>query len=205
MSDQEHSSSQLSALFDGELPTQQAEMVIRRALREPGLRTSWERYALIGACVRNEPLCATVSIADRVQARLAAERELNVTALPRRSAATAAASRMPLFARGALGGAIAAGVAVLSIFLVRNLAPEGAGSGPMQVADAEPVIGAEQLDAPGYTTPGVNAPVQRRMLDASLGHYLVAHSEEAASALRSSFDLAQGGMQLTEDQVSALR
>ncbi len=39
--------SQLSALFDGELPREQAEMVIRRALKDPTTRKTWERYALI--------------------------------------------------------------------------------------------------------------------------------------------------------------
>ena len=53
MSEQEQIS-QLSALFDGELPSQQAEMVIRRALKDPAMRARWERYALIGACVRGD-------------------------------------------------------------------------------------------------------------------------------------------------------
>ena len=47
--------SQLSALFDNELPPAEAELVIRRALKDPALRVRWDRYALIGACVRNEP------------------------------------------------------------------------------------------------------------------------------------------------------
>src|SRR5687768_18465659 len=76
--------SQLSALFDGELPPQQAGMVIRRALRDPGMRASWERYALIGACLRGDPVGGRNSVADRVQARLAAERDLNVAVLPAR-------------------------------------------------------------------------------------------------------------------------
>lgn|SRR5690606_769155 len=198
MSDQEHGS-QVSALFDGELPPQQAEMVIRRALRDPALRASWERYALIGACMRSEPLSAPVSIADRVQASLAAERDHNVTPLPVRGkrAAAGGGSRFPAFGRGALGGAIAAGVAVVSIFVVRNMAPDDAG---VMLAQQNPA------ESTAYTTPGENAPVQqRRMVDASLGYYLVAHSEEAASALRSSLDLVHGGVELTEDEISAWR
>src|SRR5690606_17769099 len=105
--------------------------------------------------------------------------------------------RFSVFGRGALGGAIAAGVAVISIFVVRGVAP-GAG-------DAAPLIAQTDLDAQGYTTPGENSPVQRRLVDASLGYYLVAHSEEAASALRSSFDLVHGGVELTEDEISAWR
>lgn len=210
MSEQENSSSQLSALFDGELPPQQADLVTRRVLKDPAMRASWERYALIGACVRSEPLFVQGSIADRVQSRLAAERELNVSPLPNRGRLAGDAPRWSL-GRGALGGAVAAGVAVLSIFVVRQLSPE-AGPGvqlaqagtsvPAQVADA----GTALADAaPGYTTPGANAPARRRMVDASLGYYLIAHSEDAASALRSSYDLVHGGVELTEDEIRALR
>lgn len=216
MSEQDHSSSQLSALFDGELPQQQAEMVIRRALKDTSMRRSWERYALIGACLRSEPLCTPVSIADRVQITLAAERELNISALPsRRGAVTAAAgSRFSLFGRGALGGAIAAGVAVISIFVVRAVAPTPDDAGAMLAQGRIPVSGAltqpaaaVAQNAPGsYTTPGANSPAQARMVDAPLGYYLVAHSEEAASAVRFSYDLAEGGgAEMTDEEIRSLR
>lgn len=200
MSEQEQNS-QLSALFDDELSPQQAQMVIRRALKDPATRTTWERYALIGACLRSEPLSAPVSVADRVQARLAAERDLNVTQLPARSqrATASGGSRFSMFGRGALGGAIAAGVAVVSIFVVRGIDVAPGAS------DAASLVAQADAGLQGYTTPGENSPAQRRMVDASLGYYLVAHSEEAASALRSSFDLVHGGVELTEDEISAWR
>lgn len=213
MNDQEQVT-QLSALFDGELPPQQAEMVMRRALKDATLRTSWGRYALIGACVRGEPLPVRqgMSVADRVQAALAAERDLNVTALPARGTrgeTGRSGGGASWISRGALGGAIAAGVAVISVFVVRQMAPVTDGSAMLAQADIEvPAVSAgaqADLEPAGYTTPGENSPAQRRTVDASLGHYLVAHSEEAASALRSSFDLGQDGVVLTDDQISALR
>jgi negative regulator of sigma E activity len=207
MNEQEHSS-QLSALFDGELPGQQAGMVIRRALRDTRMQHSWERYALIGACLRGDPIPGSVSVADRVKARLAAERDLNVAVLPVRGNAGAGQStRSSWLGRGALGGAIAAGVAVLSIFVVRQVGPvapealqfarDGSAVAPL-VADQLPV---------GYTTPGENSPAPLgRVLDVSLSHYLVAHSEDAASALRSSYELeAEDATELTADQIDALR
>lgn len=207
--------SQLSALFDGELPPQQAEMVVRRTLRDAGMRASWERYALIGACLRGEPLPRHVSVADRVAASLAAERELNVTALPVKAsrAREGGDNRFSLFGRGALGGAIAAGVALVSILVVREVLPTAADPVLMAQGTAQAVTGPSALvdvslgdTTPGsYTTPGENSPASRRMVDASLGYYLVAHSEEAASALRSSYDLLPGGIELTEDEISALR
>lgn len=201
MSEQERSS-QVSALFDGELPQHQAEMVIRRALKDPATRTNFERYALIGACLRNEPLSGAVSVADRVQARIAAERDLNVSTLPVKGRAVDGAtgtSRFSMFGRGALGGAIAAGVAMMAVFIVREMDATGDIDGAALLAQAD---GAE---AQGYTTPGENSPAQRRLVDASLGYYLIAHSEEAASALRSNYDLVPGGVELTEDEISAWR
>jgi negative regulator of sigma E activity len=197
MSEQEQTS-QLSALFDGELPPQQAQMVIRRALRDPAMRASWERYALIGACVRGEPIAvrSRMSVAERVQSSLAAERELNIASLPVRGGqAGAASSGRSMLGRGALGGAIAAGVAVISIFVVRQMGPA--------TDDAAQLLAQGSPDS--YTTPGANSPAQPRLIDASLGRYLVAHSEEAASALRFNYDPAPGGVELTEDQISALR
>ncbi len=210
MNEQEHSS-QLSALFDGELPEQQAGMVIRRALRDTQMQHSWERYALIGACLRGDPIAAQVSVADRVKSRLAGERELNVAVLPARGAAASGRSpRASLLSRGALGGAIAAGVALLSIFVVRQMGPIAADAVQIaQGSSSAAPAGALVVDpAPaGYTTPGENSPAPvGRPLDVSLSHYLVAHSEEAASALRSSYEIeAAGATELTADQINALR
>lgn len=197
---EQEQTSQLSALFDGELPPQQAQMVIRRVLRDQGMRASWERYALIGACLRGEPINRHNSIADRVQASLAAERELNVTSLPvrRTESRAAAGARSFLTSRGALGGAIAASVALVSIMLVRAVAPDVGATATQGILVVQ--------EPGGYTTPGENSPATRpRMIDASLGHYLVAHSEEAASTLRFSYDSAPVGVELTEDQISAER
>ena len=104
---------------------------------------------------------------------------------------------------------------MLSIFLVRAVLPVTAEPGALMAqgdalsvaGDASPgglEVGSDAMPA-GYTTPGANSPAQRRMLDASLSHYLVAHSEAAASALRSSYDEVAEGMELTEEQSSALR
>ena len=71
MNENEHSS-QLSALFDGELPAGQTELVIRRAMKDPQLRATWGRYALIGAAMRSEPLAIHARLRDDVAARVGA-------------------------------------------------------------------------------------------------------------------------------------
>jgi negative regulator of sigma E activity len=221
MNDQEQTS-QLSALFDGELPPQQAEMVIRRALKDPQLRVSWERYALIGACLRGEPVGQAgthASLADRLRLRLASEAEHGVEAAAVTAPQAISRNRPPLFARLAQGGAIAAGVALVSVFLLRQMAPVGdAGALVAQGVDgpAAAVVAATQpanvkpAAAPdtaprSYTTPGENSPVSTRLADQPLAHYVVAHSELAASSFGFSYDLTQGATEMTEAEIKARR
>lgn len=180
---------QLSALFDGELPADQATLAIRRAVKDPSLRAHWERYALIGACLRNEPLPlpGRASVADRVAARLAAEPELLAPVRMGKSAGSMPApARSLLSGRGMLGGAIAAGVALVSIFLVREMAPVAGGTGGL-VADAAAPAAAVQTVAqdiePGYTTPLDTTPASQH-LDRSLVSYVLAHGEVSSSAYR---------------------
>lgn len=218
--------SQLSALFDGALPQQQAEMVIRRALKDPALRTSWERYALIGACLRGDPLpsrAPAVSLADRVRAQLAAEPEpVSTPGFSARSASSAVSRGRLLLGRGALGGAIAAGVAILSLVVVREVAPVGEPATllaqvPAAPAAEEPVLivaaapgapppRAQRVDSmpPSYTTPGQNSPASRG-LEPQLAHYLVAHSEMAASSFGFTQDLTRDAVELTQAEIEAHR
>ena len=46
--------SQLSAMFDGELPGAECELLARRLTRDDALRAQWSRYSMIGAAVRAE-------------------------------------------------------------------------------------------------------------------------------------------------------
>lgn len=204
--------SQLSALFDGELPTQQAEMVIRRAVKDSAMREQWQRYALIGACLRGEPLAGAdrrEDLADRVRARLAAEADIIAPgALGAVRAGSEGRGAGRFFGRGAMGGAIAAAVAVVSIFVVRNMDPA---TGEVGVPTATPAFTVAPLVAdtdepPSYTTPGANSPAASRMADRQLlAHYVVAHSEQAAPAFEFSYDLTQGAEDMTEDEIRARR
>jgi len=71
--------SQLSAMFDDELPGSQCELLARRLARDEQLRARWGRYAAISACIRGEQgvrletaLAAKVSAAVRAGRRAAA-------------------------------------------------------------------------------------------------------------------------------------
>jgi negative regulator of sigma E activity len=46
--------SQLSAMFDDELPAAECELLARRLSRDEQLKARWGRYAVIGATIRAE-------------------------------------------------------------------------------------------------------------------------------------------------------
>ena len=62
--------SQLSAMFDDELPPQECELLARRLSRDEALKARWGRYAVVGAVIRaergvrlNAPLAGRVNAA----------------------------------------------------------------------------------------------------------------------------------------------
>lgn len=225
--------SQLSALFDNELPPAQSGMVIRRALKDQSLRSSWGRYAVIGACIRGEPVHAgrLPDVAERVRARLAAEAEHEAASAPALAGYDATErSRFAGFGRGVLGGAIAAGVAIVSLVVVRNLSPVAAGPA-VQMAQAsvpaavesqpQPATALSQVTAPpvlvaardgappSYTTPVDNSPASQRFT-LPLANYVVAHSEVVASAslstvMNANYDPTLGAIEMTKDEIGARR
>ncbi len=218
MSEQEQIS-QLSALFDGELPSQQAEMVIRRALKDPAMRARWERYAVIGACMRGDLAAPRTAggVAERVRARLASEADILAPVAIAGGRRPGGRVMNSFFGRSAMGGAIAAAVAVMAVFVVRSIGP-GLGTTGAMIAqdtaageDAIPnliaVEPAANDSAPrSYTTPGENAPAADALLNQQpLAHYVVAHSEQAASSFGFSSDLTQGAVDMTEDEIRAHR
>jgi negative regulator of sigma E activity len=154
-------SSQLSALFDGELPVEQAGMVIRRAMKDGQMRASWGRYALIGAAIRNEPLAVRTRLGDDVAARVAARLSAEMPIAP---ASVQSAALFPQqragrsqFAKGAWGMAIAASVAVVSLVVMRSQAPVQAGS-PALVAQAALPVAVAVDQSPVATLPSVAVP-----------------------------------------------
>ena len=44
--------SQLSAMFDNELPAAECELLARRLSRDEDLKARWSRYAAVGATIR---------------------------------------------------------------------------------------------------------------------------------------------------------
>ena len=103
--------SQLSAMFDNELPPGECELLARRLSRDPDIKARWGRYAVIGAVIRAERGVALEGIvAGRVSAALSSEPALSV------DAAQPSGSRIPYrWWQPIAGVGLAAGVAAVSI------------------------------------------------------------------------------------------
>jgi len=185
---QDERASQLSAMFDGELPAAECELLSRRLARDEQLRATWSRYSVIGAALRAEPLAQVrPDFAHRVSAALAGG------AAPAR----VAARRSRMLRGAALGSAVAAGVAGVAIMMLRNGLPvqdlvatnaSAPASAPVQVAasnlrlvTAAPVASGAGLVS--YTVPPLGND-NNLALQGSLADYVVAHSEYSSPLAR---------------------
>ena len=176
--------SQLSAMFDNELPGAECELLARRLSRDGDLKARWGRYAVIGAVIRAERgVTLDGTMAGRVSAALSSEPALS-------ERGTAHASRKGLRYRWwqpIAGAGLAAGVAAVSVLWLRSHAlPDGA-----QVIAPTVVASTATLTPPGAPSAlqnaGVTAPdsfvvppvPQRSMMvvpATELADYVVAHS-----------------------------
>ena len=172
--------SQLSAMFDNELPPAQCELLARRLSRDEQLKARWGRYAAIGATIRAEGGARlNAEVARRVRAVLSNEPVLSQAA---------SQSTPGLFAarwwRPVASGAVAASVAATAVLWLRFQSTPG--SDPV-VADALPSQsagpvsgvtpgGRSQLAPDSYVVPKI-APVRAVVPSTQLANYVVAHSE----------------------------
>jgi sigma-E factor negative regulatory protein RseA len=105
---------QLSALVDGDLDVRRVANACGLIAVDPELRSTWERYHLIGQTLRGEPVDPGArGVADAVRAALVSE------PLPerQRQGGGRRSSRLAPFA----GAALAAGAAFLAVFAVPAL------------------------------------------------------------------------------------
>lgn len=133
-----HYFQQLSALMDGDLPPDQARFLLRRMEHDTELTGCWERWQLCGDALRGQAQApAPAGFADRIALAIAAE--------PMRSAANATSPRTRSNLARWGGGALAASVAAIALFMVRQQVPDEA---PSQTA---PTV-ANQSPAPAPST-----------------------------------------------------
>jgi len=127
--------SQLSAMFDGELPAAECELLARRLTRDEALRAQWSRFSTIGAALRSEQAspCTTASLASPVADCAGSHLRdgTQSTAAAIATIKTAASASWARFARPVAGASIAAGVAAISILWLRTDVGPDAGTDPM--------------------------------------------------------------------------
>lgn len=185
--------SQLSAMYDGELPVAECELLSRRIDRDEALRARWSRYALIGAAMRSEPVATARSgFAARVSA-----------ALGKPEATPRGQRGRKLLWSVALAATLVASVAGLSISMLRDAAlGNGAGGAAslqalrsardtVEVANRSPSPPAAapgaQIEAvaeqPTYVTPSTRSG-GNVLLRTQLADYIVAHSAYSTPLMR---------------------
>jgi sigma-E factor negative regulatory protein RseA len=110
---------QISAFLDGELPSSETELLLKRLARDADLRESFGRYALIGEAMRlDERSRITRGFAARINATIDGEPAVS-------SAAPAVRDRATHWWRPIAGAAVAASVAVVAVVALqqRTVAP----------------------------------------------------------------------------------
>lgn len=191
--------SQLSAMFDNELPAAECELLARRLSRDEQLQGRWGRYAVIGAMIRSEVgLQLNARLARAVNRAVSAE-----PALPARSTRQSSRQLAVRWWRPAAGVAVAASVAALSILWLRFHAWPGTeplAAQPLQAAAGQ---AAELSSARSAANPSDSYVVPRTLERRSIvpatqfANYVVAHSEFSSPVNRrnllSAFMAAESG------------
>lgn len=108
----EKNNESISALVDGELEPKGAEFLVRRLSGDHSMQHEWQRLHLVRACLQRE-FSGPVSLVGRVQAALQDE------AAPER------AGRFSTVLRLGVGGAVAAGVAMVAVLGLANRIDSG--------------------------------------------------------------------------------
>jgi sigma-E factor negative regulatory protein RseA len=163
---------QVSAFLDGELPSTETELLLKRLTRDSELRESFGRYALIGEALRGAGShVLTGSFTSRVNLAIDGERVQAPPGQPARAAR---------WWRPLAGITVAAGVAAVAIVALQQRAI----SPTVRVASAVgaqnsvvPPIAVASREALSYTVPASSPETRPAMAPARLTNYVFAHSK----------------------------
>lgn len=159
---------QVSAFLDGELPSSETELLLKRLTRDVELRESFGRYALMGESLRggsNAPL--SHGFTARVNRAIDGEPRVGGVQIPPMSS-----TRWRPFA----GAAVAAGVAAVAVLALqqRAVAPTLQSALPMT---AQILAAGKPTEALSYTVPATVAEAPGALRAARLTNYVFAHSK----------------------------
>jgi sigma-E factor negative regulatory protein RseA len=198
--------SQLSAMFDDELPAAECELLARRLSRDEQLKARWGRYAVIGATIRAERgVRLNAGLAGRVSAAISSEAPLAAEPAPQPKKRWNVGWWQPL-----AGVAAAAGVAAVSIIWMRSqVLPDAMPAvaqtvvpaiatvnNPVAATVASATTRGNTGDSDSYVVPK-NSPRRLVVPSTELANYVVAHSEFSSPVTRrnllSSFMASESG------------
>ncbi len=162
MSDQQRE--HLSALVDGEIDDDLVRPTVSALESNPELGATWERYHLIGQCLRGEQVRLEYrGIATRVRTRVAEE----PLRAPRRGNGGNRHSRLGPF----VGAALAASAAFFAVFAVPQLFNAGHEE-PHPALAAKAVVPTQRFE---LAAPGQRWQVEQPALQSKLDRFLVNH------------------------------
>jgi sigma-E factor negative regulatory protein RseA len=169
---------QLSACLDGELPKAELDLLLKRVERDPELRDSIGRYALIGEAMRNERPVVARGLAAKVAAALEEE------AAPRPASRISPAWMKRI--RPAAGIAVAAGVAAVAVLSVQQTGVQPPPATALNETAPAAVQGIDSgFESPSYVVPS-NSTGTAFVPATRLTNYVVAHSEYSSPLARRS-------------------
>ena len=172
--------SQLSAMFDNELPAAECELLARRLSRDEDLKARWSAYAAIGATIRAEGgVRLNSNLAVRVNNAISTEPAVAVAKAIEPSRATSRRT-VPRWLMPLGGVAVAASVAAASILFLRYESPTQpvAQSLPVTSSSNQTLVAKNAVPAApdSYTVPKA-LPRRSIVPSTQLANYVVAHSE----------------------------
>jgi len=162
---------QVSAFLDGELPSSETELLLKRLMRDAELRESFGRYALIGEALRGVSRGADRS---RLSRGFAAGVNAAIDGGAPAAAPLPMHARAPRWWRPVAGAAVAAGVAAVAVVALQQRAVSPA---LLAVVPMTAQTVAKPKEALSYTVPATAPAEETPMLPAArLTSYVFAHS-----------------------------
>jgi len=175
---------QVSAFLDGELPSTETELLLKRLTRDAELREIFGRYALIGeACRGAKTTHLSHGLSARVNRAIDGESAIPVAQeLP---------NHAPRWWRPMAGAAVAASVAVVAVFALQQrantptiaalpantvVAPAAVRATASKTLPPAPLL-AKSTEPVSYTTPTVLPEAPAAFPGARLTNYMFAHSK----------------------------
>lgn len=165
---------QISAFLDGELPSSETELLLKRLTRDAELRESFGRYALVGEAMRGRGVA-------RLSRGFAARVNRAIDGEPAPELSSPRGAHGSRWWRPLSGVAAAAGVAAIAIVALQQhaVAPADMAARPAILGAAAPVVAAAAAprEALSYTVPVAAAELATPVSNARLTNYVFAHSK----------------------------